>query len=74
MSRSIADLTVDELRQLIRAAVWDALQELLPDPDAGLELREDVIDLLRESLEHKRQMDTTMIPFAQLAHELGLDW
>ena len=74
MSRSIADLTVDELKQLIRAAVWDALQELLPDPDAGLELREDVIDLLRESLAHSRQMDTTAIPIAQLARELGLDW
>ena len=74
MSRSIADLTVDELKQLIRAAVWDALQELLPDPDAGLELREDVIDSLRESLAHHHQASANWIPIAQLAAELGLDW
>ena len=74
MNDSVADMTVDELKQLVRAAVRDALQELLPDPDAGLELREDVIDFLRESLAQESQGTLMKIPAGQLAADLGLDW
>jgi hypothetical protein len=74
MNNSVADMTVDELKRLVHAAVRDALQELLPDPDAGLELREDVIDFLRESLAADRQESMTKITASQVAAELGLDW
>ena len=74
MNNSVADMTVEELKQLVRAAVRDALQDLLPDPDAGLELRDDVIDSLRESLIQERQGTLTRISAGQLATDLGLDW
>jgi hypothetical protein len=31
----VKDLTTDELKELIKEPVAEALQELLPDPDAG---------------------------------------
>ena len=35
----VADLTVEELRALIKEAVQEELRELWSDPDKGLELR-----------------------------------
>lgn len=32
----VKDLTTDELKALIRETVWEALEDLLPDPDRGL--------------------------------------
>ena len=74
MNNSVSDMTVEELKQLVRAAVRDALQDLLPDPDAGLELREDVIDFLRESLAQEAQGTLRKISADQVAADLGLDW
>jgi len=48
--KKVADLTLRELRELIREAVLEAL-----DPDYGLELREDVIDALKESYQQKER-------------------
>jgi hypothetical protein len=74
MNGTIADLTVDELKQLVRAAVREVLDELLPDPDSGLELRDDVIDQLRESLAQEKQGGLRKIAANQVAEELGLTW
>jgi uncharacterized protein YicC (UPF0701 family) len=38
----VKDLTTDELKSLIKATVAEALEELLPDPDEGQELRKTV--------------------------------
>jgi len=48
--KKVADLTLRELRELIREAVLEAL-----DPDYGLELREDVIQALKESYQQKER-------------------
>ena len=48
--KKVADLTLRELRELIREAVLEAL-----DPDYGLELREDVIEALKESYQQKER-------------------
>jgi len=48
---SVADLTVDELKELIREVVAQTIRELLADPDAGLELRENFKIELQQSLE-----------------------
>ena len=74
MSDSVADLTVDELKQLVRTAVREALDELLPDPDGGLELRDDVVDALREALSQERHGDLKKLAANQVAKELGLTW
>ena len=42
MARTVAEMTGEELRKLVGAAVEQKIVELLSDPDAGLVLREDV--------------------------------
>ncbi len=62
--KKITDMTVGELKTLIR----DTVLELL-DPDYGLELRPEVEEELRESLKSKER-----IPVEKVAEELGLKW
>ena len=40
MAKTVADMTVDELRELVGSAVEEKLVDLWGDPDAGLALRE----------------------------------
>ena len=42
MANTVADMTTEELRQLIDSTIEKKLVELLGDPDAGLEVRDDV--------------------------------
>lgn len=64
---TVADLTVDELREIIRETVRETLLER--DPDAGLELHPELIELLLqpEPLEGR-------ITIEDLAAEIGFKW
>ena len=42
MARTVAEMTGEELRELVEAAVEQKIVELLGDPDAGFVLRENV--------------------------------
>ena len=42
MARTVAEMTDQELRELVGAAVEQRIVELLGDPDAGFVLRENV--------------------------------
>ncbi|MFH1743515.1 MAG: hypothetical protein ABIH23_31305 [bacterium] len=42
MARTVAEMTGEELRELVGDAVEQKIVELLGDPDAGLVLRENV--------------------------------
>ena len=42
MARTVAEMTGEELRELVGAAVEQKIVELLGDPDAGFVLRENV--------------------------------
>ena len=42
MARTVAEMTGEELRELVGAAVEQKIVELLGDPDAGFVLRETV--------------------------------
>lgn len=55
MSTTVAELTVDELKQIIQDAVEQKLSEMLGDPDEGLELREEIEARLRRSSEAERR-------------------
>ena len=46
----VKELSVEQLIALIQEAVEEKLQEILGDPDQGLELREDIKERLRQSL------------------------
>ena len=50
MNTSVAQITVEELKTLIRDTVKETLLETLRDPDVGLELRPEFESRLRESL------------------------
>lgn len=70
---SVVDLTVDELRKLIREVVAQTILELLSDPDEGLELREGIEIRLRRSLASIQAGGET-IPAHEVAARLGLEW
>lgn len=73
MSAKVAELTVDELKQIIEETMEQKLEEMLGDPDEGLELREEIKARLRRSLEAERRA-TRGIPAQEVAAELGLEW
>jgi len=47
---TVAEMTVPQLKVLIQSALKDALQEVLGDPDAGLELRSEFEERLHDSV------------------------
>lgn len=67
--KTVADLTVAELRDMIRETVAEALAELIEDPDEGLELREDFVEEMKERL----QSDEGTVPAEEVYERLGLD-
>lgn len=51
----IKDLTTDELKILIRETVVEALEDLLPDPDEGMTVKEEFKQELLE-IQRRRQL------------------
>ena len=74
MSHStVADLTVEEFKTLIREVVIQTLAEVFGDPDEGLELRDDLKARLQQSLAMVQAGGKT-IPIEEVAAKLGLSW
>jgi len=63
----VADLTLEELRELIREVMDETFRELLIDPEAGLELREEIEERLAASLTSKER-----IPLDEVKKRIGL--
>jgi hypothetical protein len=63
----VADLTVDELQALIRKVVHEELQDIIADPDKGLELTGEIQARLRSSLG-----SCDRIPFEEVKSRLNL--
>ena len=72
-SSKVADLTIDEFRELVRAIVIQTLSEILNDPDEGLELRDDFAEELQYSLT-VAAADSKTVPAQKIAEKLGLTW
>jgi methenyltetrahydromethanopterin cyclohydrolase len=51
----VADLTTDELKELIGKIIEDKFRELI-DPDLGLELRDDFVCKLEASIKSKERI------------------
>jgi hypothetical protein len=47
---TVAEMTVRELKMVIQSALKETLQEVLGDPDAGLELRSEFEERLRQAV------------------------
>ncbi len=63
----VTDLTIDELKRLIREALDEKFKEILFDPDNGLELRNEVEQRLKVSLASKER-----IALEEVKERLGL--
>ncbi|RMH32256.1 MAG: hypothetical protein D6690_14305 [Nitrospirae bacterium] len=63
----VADLTVEELQALIRQVVHEELQNLVADPDKGLELTDEIWARLRLSLGSSER-----IPLEKIKNRLNL--
>ena len=68
---SLSDLTTEKLRELIAEVVEEKLLELLGDPDAGLDVRDDVRERLLRSRAAVEQGAST-VALEKLAEELGV--
>lgn len=69
---NVTQLTIEQLKALIEDTVETKLQELMGDPDAGLELREEVKERLRRSLAAEKR-GQKHIPMEEVVRRLGLD-
>ena len=67
----VKDINVEELKALIQEAVEEKLEEILGDPDLGLELREEVKERLSRSLA-AIQADEEGIPVDEVINQAGL--
>ena len=72
LTNRVSDMTVDELRSLIRETVRQALAEMMADPDEGLALHEGIEKALRQSIKATREGGATY-EAADVAKKLGLD-
>lgn len=63
----VADLTVDELQSLIRKVVHEELQDVITDPDKGLDLTSEIQARLQSSLS-----SSDRIPFEEVKSRLNL--
>ena len=69
----VKELTVEQLKLLIKESVEEKLQEILGDPDQGLEFNEDIVKRLRNSLSAVKKGDQGK-PVEQVTKELGIEW
>ena len=73
VQQKVADLTTDELREIIREVVIETINDLVEDPDEGLELREDFALKLEASIKAVEAGEPT-IPAEEVSRRLGLTW
>ncbi len=67
----VQDLSIAEFKSLINNVVEEKLQEMLGDPDWGLELKDEVSKRLQRSLKETQQ-GRRGIPLEEVAEKLGL--
>ena len=69
----VTDLTINEFRELVQEVVIQTLSEMMGDPDEGLELRDDFVEELKQSLANVEAGGKT-VPAQKVAERLGLTW
>jgi hypothetical protein len=69
----VEEMTVDELKILIRQTVEEKLEEILGDPDSSRELSDSVRDRLRRSLE-ETEAGVPGVPVDEVMRKTDLRW
>jgi hypothetical protein len=72
LSTHVSDLTVDELKALVRETVEQTLADFLTDPDKGLALRESMKKSLQKSARAVRE-GAALYSDKDIAKDLGLE-
>jgi len=72
ISTHVSDLTVDELKALVREIVEQTLADFLTDPDKGLVLRQSMKTALELSMKSVREGEA-LYSADEVAKELGLE-
>jgi len=67
MVTKVNELTVDQLKALINELIDEKLEQIISDPDSGLELKEEIIEKLKAQ-KLSRNKRTTM---AEVNAEFG---
>ena len=67
----VSDLSVDELKALIKQTVQETIDEMLGDPDAGLEFKPEFVREVQQSSDYVKNGGKT-IPLKQFAKEHGV--
>ena len=67
----VADLTINEFRELVQEVVLQTLSEMMSGPDEGLELRDNFAEELKQSLADVEAGGKTA-PMQQIAEKLGI--
>jgi len=65
----LSDLTLEELKALVKGIVDDRLRELLGGPDLGMEMGEAIRARLKQSL-----ASSARLTGEDVAEQLGLRW
>jgi len=69
MVLKLTEMTLEQLEALIDERVEQKLEEILGDPDEGLEVREEII----EKLKAQRKSRKKRIPMEEVAKQYGLE-
>jgi signal recognition particle GTPase len=57
MITKVNELTVDQLKALINELIDEKLEQMISDPDSGLELKEEIIEKLKtQKLSRKKRI------------------
>lgn len=67
----VKDLTIEELKAVIRETVIESLEDLLPDPDVGKTVNAQFQQELLETRKQRQERTTNMSP-AEVKERLGL--
>ena len=71
---TVAELSVNEFKILIREVVEQTITGMIADPDEGLDLYDDVKNLLQASMDSFRSGELETLSVQQVAANLGLEW
>lgn len=66
-AQTVAELTIDEFRELIRETVAEVVAELLDDPDRGLELSDWAVARLEKAQRDAATGQRTTKPLSEAA-------
>ena len=76
-NEKVSELSVDELKDLIKTysyiAMDEALLDFFGDPDEGLEFTEEFAQRLTESVESVKRGETQLVSLEEVSKRLGLD-